>query len=166
MGCEACPAFWGLVDGWLSPRVVLLLSTSIVKVTGKQGDDPNKLENKIFLNRRRDLALQVLSLLETLVSPESDWLWILWHLDITTFSVTRTGQVSNMDGKCENHSFKGCSLFFGEPHPCGSKPGGSTASRGERSVQPQLFHGVETRGNWSHPKSVEDAKKLNFAFSL
>jgi len=42
---------------------------------------------------RRDLAVQVLSLLETLVSPESDWLWIAWHLDISTFSVTRTGQV-------------------------------------------------------------------------
>ena len=111
--------------------------------------------------------MQVLSLLETLVSPDSDWLWILWHLDITTFSVTRTGQVSNMNEKCENHSFKGCSLYFGEPHPCGSKPGGSTTSRGERSMQPQLFHGVETRGNWAHPKSVEDVKKLKFRiFSL
>merc|ERR1719458_1679642 len=42
---------------------------------------------------RRDLALQVLSLLESLVSPESDWLWITWHLDTSSFSVTRTGQV-------------------------------------------------------------------------
>jgi len=42
---------------------------------------------------RRDLAVQVLSLLETLVSPESDWLWIAWHLDMSSFSVTRTGQV-------------------------------------------------------------------------
>jgi len=42
---------------------------------------------------RRDLAVQVLSLLETLVSPDSDWLWITWHLDISSFSVTRTGQV-------------------------------------------------------------------------
>ena len=50
-----------------------------------------------FSNLRRDLAVQVLSLLETLVSPDSDWLWIAWHLDISTFSVTRTGQVSNME---------------------------------------------------------------------
>ena len=47
----------------------------------------------IYLNYRRDLALQVLSLLESLVSPESDWLWITWHLDTSSFSVTRTGQV-------------------------------------------------------------------------
>jgi len=42
---------------------------------------------------RRDLGLQVFSLLESLVTPESDWLWILWHLDLSSFSVTRTGQV-------------------------------------------------------------------------
>ena len=97
-GCEACPAFWGLVAVWLSLRAVSLLSINIAKVTGKQGG-PNKLENIMLFNLRRDLAVQVLSLLETLVSPESDWLWIVWHLDISTFSVTRTGQVSIKDGK-------------------------------------------------------------------
>ena len=56
-----------------------------------------KISSLNFSNLRRDLAVQVLSLLETLVSPESDWLWIAWHLDISTFSVTRTGQVSNME---------------------------------------------------------------------
>ena len=56
-----------------------------------------KISSLNFSNLRRDLAVQVLSLLETLVSPESGWLWIAWHLDISTFSVTRTGQVSNME---------------------------------------------------------------------
>ena len=60
-----------------------------------------EISRLMFLNPRRDLAVQVLSLLETLVSPDSDWLWIAWHLDISSFSVTRTGQVSNIDGKSE-----------------------------------------------------------------
>ena len=102
----------------------------------------------MFLNPRRDLAVQVLSLLETLVSPDSDWLWIAWRLDISSFSVTRTGQVSNIDGKSEKFqpAVKGCSLNFGAPHACGPNPAGPATSGGEGALQPQLFHGVETRG--------------------
>ena len=100
----------------------------------------------MLFDLRRDLAVQVLSLLETLVSPESEWLWIAWHLDISTFSVTRTGQVSNLDGKGQKDAFKGGSLYFGAAHPCRKKPRGAATSGGERALQPQLFHGVETRG--------------------
>ena len=130
---------------WLSPRAVLLPSTNIGKVTGKQGG-LNKWENIILFNPRRDLAVQVLSLLETLVSPESDWLWIAWHLDMSSFSVTRTGQVSNMEGEGEQHAVQGGSLNSGASHPCGAKPGGFATPGGERALQPQLLHGVETKG--------------------
>ena len=61
----------------------------------------------IFSIPRRDLGLQVFSLLESLVTPESDWLWILWHLDLSSFSVTRTGQVSiDLIAHWSNHERK------------------------------------------------------------
>ena len=119
--------------------------TNTVKVTGKQGD-PNRVENIMLFDLRRDLAVQVLSLLETLVSPESDWLWIAWHLDMSSFSVTRTGQVSNMEGEGEQPAVQGGSLNSGASHPCGAKPRGVATSGGERALQPQLLHGVETKG--------------------
>ena len=105
----------------------------------------------IFPIPRRDLGLQVFSLLESLVTPESDWLWILWHLDLSSFSVTRTGQVS-IDLIAENpirtkqEKTKGGSLLLGQHHPGGSSPPWGAPAGGEATVQSQLLPRVETRG--------------------
>ena len=105
----------------------------------------------IFSIPRRDLGLQVFSLLESLVTPESDWLWILWHLDLSSFSVTRTGQVSidliaDNPTKIKQEKTKGGPLLPGQHHPGGSSPPWRAPAGGEATVQPQLLPRVETRG--------------------
>ena len=98
----------------------------------------------IFSIPRRDLGLQVFSLLESLVTPESDWLWILWHLDLSSFSVTRTGQVSidliaDNPTKIKQEKTKGGPLLPGQHHPGGSSPPWGAPAGGEATVQSQLL---------------------------
>ena len=79
-------------------------------------------------------------------------MWILWQLDLSSFSVTRTGQVSIYliaENPIKTKSSKreqGGPLLPGQHHPGGSSPPWGAPAGGEATVQPQLLPRVETRG--------------------